>query len=282
MRQTVPPEACRLSLIYRKVMDAIVPKAALAEHLADGFSPNWQGEDRAHGQVGRAVLEVRVPRGVSVTVSGKTSSGSSVTDVDGNVLMLQCEVAEVARIQGNVRLLHSLCARVDNVGGNLESFFHEYYGNGGWMEGKRPGPTPRAMAVEGVVGDVEMDIGCVDLTVREPGGNVRIRKRAGRTLLQATQWCGRSWRIEQTKDDVTVELPDELLRELAVMVATLTGGMDFSRTYELTGNSWISNNSKMAFYCSKPKPDLGVRRPTDADVVVLSEAGDVTVKQLEL
>ena len=67
INQAMPVGGDRISLVSVKAMDMVVPNSVLTEEIKEGFKWNWFSEEMTHGQVGRAVLEIAVPKGVSVS-----------------------------------------------------------------------------------------------------------------------------------------------------------------------------------------------------------------------
>ena len=278
VRDAFPRRAHRVMLIVRKVTDLALPRSALTDDLREGFSVNsdWQGV--VHGPVGRAVLEVAVPQGVSVS-----GGGADVQGISGNLLCMGGNIEEIAGVQGDVYLLHACARSVRNVTGNLLGFYHDRPGTGRWGDGRRLPPEPQPMAVENVGGDIELDLGHVDLAVSGAGGNVTVRNRTGNTTVSASEWVeGKRWRLEGRSGVIMVRLAEDLIRERHISGTTLSGEFDYAVPDELLDACLKACNLKMMLFSTRPW-FADRQEPVDhlhADIWMASESGDIKIDRL--
>ena len=284
MREMVPRPALRVSLIYNQVTDLTIPQSLMNDQLREGFRSNAHVDGRVHGQAGKASLEVRVPATMAVTFGIVTTGRSSVKGIDGNVLVLRCLTDEIEGVKGDVGLLHASARTVRNCDGNLVCLYHERPDGGRWRDGKRHRTEPRPMLIEGVTGDVELDVGNVDVLLREPRGKVTVRNRTGKTELA----CHRlpdsgQCRIESRSGEVVIRVSEEILREKHIAVSALSGELDYRILSELLDSVRTANNPEMMLMSNRPVRDS--RNPDvndlEADVFAVAEYGDIRFELLK-
>ena len=276
MRGAVPRGAHRVSLIFDKITDLVVPRAQVDDRLREGFSSNYWGPDWVHGHTGKARLEVSVPAGVTVSLVGQTVGATRVEGVRANVLSVGGRVAEIEDVEGDLFLLHTHVGSVKNLKGDLLQFCHERDENGRWGDGKRARPGLHKSELIDVRGDIELDVGHVDLSVHDPGGHVSIQNRTGSTTVSANLWTdGKRWRLENRTGDVAIQLPATVFEEQLISGSALAGEVDYSaidREGLLTANS----PAYMIFSTRRSYRDQEVKvNYLHSDVLVTAEGGNI-------
>ena len=140
------------------------------------------------------------------------------------------------------------------------------------------------MLIEGVTGDVELDVGNVDVLLREPRGKVTVRNRTGKTELA----CHRlpdsgQCRIESRSGEVVIRVSEEILREKHIAVSALSGELDYRILSELLDSVRTANNPEMMLMSNRPVRDS--RNPDvndlEADVFAVAEYGDIRFELLK-
>ena len=277
MQNAVPKEAHRVSLVFDKVVDMAIPREKMDDRLREGFSSNSWSRDRAHGHTGKARVEVSVPAGMAVTLAGRTTGATCFSKLRGDVLIMGGRVKEVADVDGNLFLLNARVGRVERLGGNVLQFFHDRDENGRWNDdGKRARPEPRESRLIDVRGNIEIDLGHIDLSIENPEGDVSVRNRTGNTAISAQQWLeGKRWRVENRTGDIVLQLPEAIYRERLLSASTLSGEMDYS-AIDREGLLQANSPDFMLFSTQRGYPDQ--KRELDylnGDVLVQSEGGDI-------
>lgn len=281
IRNAFPKRAHRVMLVNRKVTDMVLPRSALTDEVREGFSINSDWGEGAHGPVGRAVLEVAVPQGVAVT----TGAGGRmvVQGLSGNMLCRHGNIEKIVDVQGDVFLLHSYVQSIANVKGNVLGFYHDRKDTGQWQDGRRPRPEPEPMALKNVRGDIELDVGSLNLKISSAGGNVKVRNRTGNTTISAPAWAeGTHWRLESQGGKITVRLSEDLIRERHISGTTLSGEFNYAVPEELLGACLKACNTKMMLFSTRPW--FADRQEQvdhlNADIWMVSESGDIKVDRL--
>jgi hypothetical protein len=272
----VPAQAHRLSLVYTRVTDLVLPRHRLDDRLREGFAPNAWSEEQVHGQVGRARLEVAVPPGTAVTLMGRTTGATCFQGLSGSLLLVNARADTIEELAGDLFLLHAHVGTVRQVQGNVLQFCHDRDGSGHWDKGKRLRPPPTGTRMLEIQGDIDLDVGHVDLQVQEPVGQVSIRNRTGNTAIAAEKWVeGKRWRLESASGRIAVQLTDELFQDRVLAASTLSGELDYAA---IDREDLMKANcpNYMLFSTYRPYPDLGGKRSfKDADIQVVSEGGDI-------
>lgn len=282
MRDSVPAQACRVSLVYEKVFDMNLPRALYSDELKEGFSGNSTRDDQLHGQVGKARLEVKVPHGMDLTLVDWPTAQTRLEDIRGNLLVLSSEAGEIADIKGDVYLLNTCAGSIRRVDGNLLGFYHDRR-MGLWRDNKHHRPEPRSMCLEEIVGDIELDLGHVNLDVTGPKGHVAIRNRTGDTTVSATAWHdGTRWRLESRSGHIVIRLSEAQLKERFISVSALSGEFEFSDLADLVGDVYTGNNQRLMLFSSRPLFADSVERVDhlDAEIWATAESGDIRIEKL--
>jgi RNA polymerase sigma-70 factor, ECF subfamily len=284
MREIVPRSALRASLVYRHVTDLTIPQSLMSDELREGFSSNAHVDGRVHGQTGKASLEISVPEGMSVTLGGRTMGDSSVRKIGGNVLALRCPIEAIEGVKGDVGLLYASAKRVRNCGGDLVSFYHDRWDGGRWLDGKRLRTEPSPMSIKNVIGHIELDVGNVDVELREPSGSVAVKNRTGKTELTGRRLPGdKQCRIENRAGDIVLKVSEEVLRERHIAASALSGEMDYRILSELLDSVRTANNPQMMLISNQPvrdsrDPDIN---DLEADIFAVAEYGDIRFELLK-
>lgn len=185
-------------------------------------------------------------------------------------------MTEIEDVEGDLFLLHTHVRTVKNLKGNLLQFCHERDESGRWGDGKRARPGLHKSELVDVQGDVELDLGHVELSVRDPGDQVSIQNRTGSTAVSAKQWLdGKKWRLENRTGDITVQLPDRVFEERLITGSTLAGEVDYS-VIDREGLLMANSPNVMLFSTRRNYPDKEVEVDhRNSDVLIRSEGGDI-------
>lgn len=269
----------RVSIVQAQAQALVLPEHAYQPRLHRVFRPNWHRHGALHGPVGYVSLSLALPRGCCLTVVHADSV--VVREAVGRVLLVDCWGSEVAGLEGELFLLNTPASRITGVQGKL---YQRCYSFGGmnWNEEDtwvacRSGAQTCQM--DQVAGEVDVEVGRVDLELREVRGQVAVMNRYGRTRLVQRQPAGESrYRLESVSGPIEVALTPELLPQVRLAAVTLCGTLDHKPLAEVQKDG--TNSMQLAALVTRPGgcPEYPL---IEAEVFVRTECGAVRIERLD-
>lgn len=270
IRQSFPKAAHRVSMVFEKVIDVVLPKSVLNDDVLEGVWVNNSSGERIHGPVGRAVLEVAVPPGVSVMLQGVM--GGAVSGVEGNVLMIGCDMRLVRSVVGNTFLLKTFAKKIEEMIGELTIFEHSYPHD----KGEEKTCTARSMQICNVSGSLDLNMGYAHLEIEGVEKNITINNRLGNTILAMRKWAEEATcRIKSVSGDICVQIAKDILKQRSIAGAILVGTMNNKRIHDVIPAFQQANNRQMRYFSTVTGSNDHWR---DADIFLSSESGHLEVK----
>ena len=263
-------EAHLVSVVFDKVIDIVLPKSAVNDAVLEGLHVNNESNETIHGPVGRVVLEVLVPVGVSVTLKGVHKS--SVKGIEGNLLCLRGNVEIVEDVVGDVFVLKSFVKRMRNIDGNVTVFEQSFPNNSGQAN---PG-NQREMFVDGVVGSLALDVGYIHLDIANVSKNICVQNRLGNTKLQMREWgAGSQCRVQTVSGNLSFCASREVLAKRTIAGAILIGTMDYKRLHDVIPAFQQANSQQLRYFSTATNSKDHWK---DADIFLTCESGHLEVK----
>jgi RNA polymerase sigma factor (sigma-70 family) len=271
---------CRMTVVQEKAQALILPTSAYQPRLSKVFRPNWSRPESLHGPVGYVSLLVRLPPGRCLTIISADSV--SVREVHGTVFVVNSGHTEVAGVTGDVFLLNSPADSVTGIRGRLHQRFYSFGAMNWQPDGTLVARRARehTSVVQDVEGSVDLDVGKVDLELRGIRGSASVVNRYGRTRLwQQDPLDGTRLRLESVSGPVHLFLHGDVLTQARLAVVTLCGAIGQHALADVDKDT--SNSRQVAALATKPdRPGGRWYRPTEAEVLVRTECGEVSIEQI--
>ena len=267
--------ATRITVYREKVEDIILPRSAFTEEVQEVFRPTSLSPEDVHGPVSFASLVLLVPEGKRVTIiKGKQVRAYSLQASIGFIAS-NCE--EVTNIEGDVKLVDSRLETARNIRGKLYQRCHQYLSviwNSNEAHASRN--TIKDCHLEDIHGEVDIDVGSVQIEATRLVGRVRIYNRFGQTQLHQDQLFADSRiELESCTGDIRLSLKEELLDEAYLTAFTLCGQFQYT-AFRDKDISILSNNSEVMLLSNAPSCEDVLA----ADFVLKSEAGAIVIEKV--
>jgi RNA polymerase sigma-70 factor (ECF subfamily) len=230
----------RISVVHEGPHNAVLPMAAMNDAVRRSFRPRRRtgftttlsdGRDEDYGDVlgptGCVDLVIAVPHGVLVTVIHNLEDPPAplgkhddlmwdlprvrAKDLRASLNLISCHALELADIEGDLRLLDTRLDVARDIRGRV---FLSDYDFGGWDLEKYPQgrSEPRRTVVERVTGNLDIDVGRLDLKVDDVRGSVNLRNRWGKTeFLLREHAAGSCYRLDADSGATRALFADEVL-----------------------------------------------------------------------
>lgn len=266
--------ATRITVYREKVEDIILPRSAFTEEVQEVFRPTSLSPEDVHGPVSFASLVLLVPKGKRVTIiKGKQVRAYSL-QASIDFIASNCE--EVTNIEGDVKLVDSRLETVRNIRGKLYQRCHQHL-SVIWdsKEAHASRNTIKDCHLEDIHGEVDIDVGRVQIEATRLVGRVRIYNRFGQTQLHQDQLSADSRiELESCTGDIRLSLKEELLDEAYLTAFTLCGQFQYTAFRDKDINI-LSNNSEVMMLSNAPSCEDILA----ADFMLKSEAGTIIIEK---
>jgi hypothetical protein len=209
--------AVRVSVGREKMEALTIPRGLHSDGLASLLQVNYTGDQWVQGPVGRADVTVYLPQGRRLTVvNGGRLSLSGLT---ADVFLVGGSSCEVEDMRGALHLVNTPLDKATRLRGALWQRFHGFGGVDYAGERARR-QVEYGCEVREVAGNIDIDVGKVDIDGSGLMGNVRIRNRHGRTSVRVPRDLGEGRvRVDSVSGSVSIALDDPY--NLSVAAATV-------------------------------------------------------------
>ena len=245
---------------------------AVSDNVERIFRSMQSDNTRLYGPATYCHLSVAVPAGANISIF--RSDKVNVDGLDGSLMAYSCSSCRVSEITGDVYLFNSMFSDIGSVGGSLYQRMYGYGGDGGCsMDGNmlRRIPYQHEGKIEAVMGDVDIDVGCMDLNALDLEGDIAIYNRYGRTrVAQSGYNKGQRCYVRSVSGDVDLVLDRKRAKDVRLVMHTVCGVAKYGELKKLMPIiSWAHNEYWMTLASTY---DFA-----NPDITVLTESGTVDI-----
>ena len=267
-------QATRISVVCREMVDIVMPRQAYTPRLQEVFKANYIGKERVHGPVGSVSLAIGVPRGKTVTIVGGRSVG--VSGLCASVNLIGVDEVELDDVEGEVHLFDCPLARARDIRGKL---WQRYYRYGGTYFSHQSTTGIRRVdqesRIEDVVGEVDIEVGRVELELVDIAGRVHVDNYYGRTRLSQNRFDeGNRFKLVSRSGEISLFLKRDLIEQVNVTVNTLCGAVKCEALKKLISRSYTTHSICCLSTMNSPQDSSLV----EADFYIQTESGDVVIE----
>ena len=285
-------EALRISVTRDRIRDVVIPAKQVSEEALRLVRANFNNGQVIHGDTGRVSMTVALPRdcGIVLLMTGGNGVSVHAEGLHNDLLLIRPARTTVTRIDGNVIVLDGLVQDVSEVTGR---FIQTWYGLGAGGNGPddsvseyhRMGELP-VQSLRKIAGGTDFD--CLKCLVHgeDLGGPVRVRNVMGQTTIaKAEHREGDRLRLQTDSGEIRVRLAGQLVKQISVTLSSAAGRLVFPALQELqqAGDLSIANDNNLMSVSTIRNGTANVIRQgaLDADIVAQSREGTITVEALE-
>ncbi len=199
----------------------------------------------------------------------------NVDGLDGSLMAYSCSSCRINEITGDVFLFNSMFSEIGSVGGSLYQRMYGYGGNEGCSlddDMLRRNPFQNDGKIKAVKGDVDIDVGCMDLNALGLEGDIAIYNRYGKTrLCQSSRNNGHRCYVRSVSGDVNLVLDRKRAENIRLVMHTICGVAKYGELKKLMPiSSWAHNDYWMSLATTD---DFA-----NPDITVLTESGTVDIE----
>lgn len=266
----------RITVIREHMEDIVLPRKAYTEAVQRVFSPNWTSQDQVHGPIGRVDLVLAIPPSKGITIlRGKHIR---VWGLRSDVNIANGYNVELSDIQGDVCLLNTSVRKAQGIRGRFLQSFYQFAGTD-WSDHQARRVAISDSTLQDIAGEIQIDLGRVNLEVSDLKGKVDIRNRFGTTRfhLKAHE-AGSTYRIESDSGEILVFLKEDLIGEMNLRVNTLCGLVKYDALKSL-GGLHTANDPQLITLSTITSARSTKELMSSADLYVKTRDGDVTIEK---
>ena len=220
-----------------------LPRSALSENVERIFSAVRTDPERVFGYATYCHLSVSVPQ--NVTISVFRAGPVNVDGLNGSLVTYDCRLCQINGVTKDVYLLNSDFTEIRRIGGRV---FQRTYGYGGGGTSLDHGmlrryPYQVEGKMESIKGGVDIDIGCIELDVRDVAGDVSIYNRYGKTrLYQPEHNQNGKCRLRTVSGEIKLVLDKTVAESTSLVSHSLCGVVKYEEVKDLMSLAAWSNN----------------------------------------
>lgn len=280
--------AVRLSVLQKTPQSLTFLNRDYTDEVKAVFQPysandNWSDDQPSttFGPVGHVEMTVRVPAGKILTII----RGRQVRIVDyrASVRVIQGDEVSLSNVEGDVHLQECMLSSAVKVRGSFKQRF-DYRGSRSLNHTNDRYTMWRDMhlscTLEDVQGDIDIDIGGpIDIEASKLAGSVRIKNLYGTTrLYQNTFKTGSRYRLSSHSGEIVLYLKERLIDKVNYTLQTICGKVEFVGP---DGLEWSDYRIYPLLAVSTMRSEKGWSETQQADFVVQTESGDITVEKMK-
>ena len=246
-----------------------LPRSALSENVERIFSAVRTDPKRVFGYATYCHLSISVPE--NATLSVFRGGPVNVVGLNGSLVMYDCHACHINEVTKDVYLLNSDFTEIGRIGGRV---FQRTYGYGGGGTSLDHGmlrryPYQVEGKMESIKGGVDIDIGCIELDVRDVAGDVSIYNRYGTTrLYQPDHNRNGKCRLRTVSGEIKLLLDETVAESASLVTHSLCGVVKYEEVKDIMPLTAWSNN--VCWMSLGTTYDYG-----NTDFTVITESGTV-------
>ena len=273
-----PAEKClgksiRITVHASEARPIKMSRDAVSDNVARVFRSMQSDSTRLYGPATYCHVSVSVPAGKDISIF--RSDKVNVDGLDGSLMAYSCSSCRINEITGDVFLFNSMFSEIGSVGGSLYQRMYGYGGDGGCSldyDMLRRTPFQNDGKIKAVKGDVDIDVGCMDLNALGLEGDIAIYNRYGKTrLCQSSRNNGHRCYVRSVSGDVNLVLDRKRAENIRLVMHTICGVAKYGELKKLMPIiSWAHNDYWMSLATTD---DFA-----NPDITVLTESGTVDIE----
>ena len=241
-------KSLRLTVHASEVRSIELPRSALSKNVERIFSAVRTDPEWVYGYATYCHLSISVPENVTISVF---RAGPVIVDgLNCSLVTYGCHACQINGVAKDVYLLNSEFTEVNHIGGRV---FQRTYGFGGGGASIDYGMLRRyPYQVEGqmvsIKGGVDIDIGCIELDVRDVSGDVSIYNRYGTTrLYQPDHNRNGKCRLRTVSGEIKLVLDKTVAESASLVTHSLCGVVKYEEVKdEMPLTAWSNNECWMS------------------------------------
>lgn len=220
-----------------------MPRSALSENIERIFSAVRTDPERVFGYAMYCNLTISVPE--KVTISVFRGGPVNVDGLNGMLVTYECHACQINGVTKDVYLLNSDFTEIQRIGGRV---FQRTYGYGGGGTSLDHGmlrryPHQVEGKMESIKGGVDIDIGCIELDVRNVAGDVSIYNRYGTTrMYQPNHNQNGKCRLRTVSGKIKLVLDKTVAESASLVTHSLCGVVKYEEVNDIMPLTAWSNN----------------------------------------
>ena len=220
-----------------------MPRSALSENVERIFSAVRTDPERVFGYATYCHLSISVPE--NVTISVFRAGPINVEGLNGSLVTYDCRSCQINGVTKDVYLLNSDFTEIQRIGGRV---FQRTYGYGGGGTSLDHGmlrryPYQVEGKMESIKGGVDIDIGFIELDVRDVSGDVSIYNRYGKTrLYQPDHNQNGKCRLRTVSGEIKLVLDKTVAESASLVTHSLCGVVKYEEVKDVMSLAAWSNN----------------------------------------
>ena len=246
-----------------------LPRSALSENVERVFSAVRTDPERVYGYATYCHLSISVPE--SVTISVFRAGPVNVDGLNCSLVTYNCHPCQINGVEKDVYLFNSEFTEIQRIGGRGVQRTYGYGGGGASMDYGmlRRYPYQVEGKMESIKGGLDIDIGCIELDVRDVAGDVSIYNRYGTTRLYLPDHHRNSkCRLRTVSGEIKLVLDKTVAESASLVTHSLCGVVKYEEVKdEMPLTAWSNNACWMS---------LGTTYDyANTDFTVITESGTV-------
>jgi len=236
-------KSIRVTVHASDVRSIELPRTLLSGNVERIFSAVRTDSERVYGYAMYCNLSISVPK--NVTISVFRAGPVNVDGLKGSLVTYDCHSCQINGVAKDVYLLNSEFSEIRHIGGRV---FQRTYGYGGGGTSLDYGMLRRyPYQVEGnmesIKGGVDIDIGCVELDVRDVAGDVSIYNRYGTTrLYQPNRDQNGKCKLRTVSGEIKLVLDKTVAESASLVTHSLCGVVKYEEVKDVMPLTAWSNN----------------------------------------
>ena len=236
-------KSIRVTVHASDVRSIELPRTLLSGNVERIFSAVRTDSERVYGYAMYCNLSISVPK--NVTISVFRAGPVNVDGLKGSLVTYDCHSCQINGVAKDVYLLNSEFSEIRRIGGRV---FQRTYGYGGGGTSLDYGMLRRyPYQVEGnmesIKGGVDIDIGCVELDVRDVAGDVSIYNRYGTTrLYQPNRDQNGKCKLRTVSGEIKLVLDKTVAESASLVTHSLCGVVKYEEVKDVMPLTAWSNN----------------------------------------
>lgn len=268
--------ATRISIIRQEMEDLTMPRAACTPQIQKVFWANSTTPEWLHGPIGFADVRLSIPPGSTLTLFRGRQVW--VHSLRGTLNLVDSSVEELAQVEGDIHLLNTPFKSAQAIQGKLSQRFHSYAGTD-WSGYQMRRNEVWTCKLEKVQGEVDLDVGKVEIEAAQLSGRISIRNRHGATRLYQRQVLeGDHYCLESCSGEIRLFLQEEILNQISLTTTTLCGTVQYEGLRDLDRFKQANNPQMIAFAVPATTSWKDLRH---ANFQLKTENGDITIEKMK-
>lgn len=270
-----PNRATRVTIGRKEGEDILISEEDYIPEVQKAFAVNCVSEEGLHGARGAVNLVVSVPERIHITLIEPGAIKLSYLRNDLTLVSGMGGHAALDSIEGKVCLCGVHLTEARNIKGQLAQYFHFVGGRNMRTEPDIYQPAESfETKLSNISGEIDLDVGKVDIEASKIDGETRIRNRFGMTrFLQASPEMSGRCQIHSISGNVHFFLNQNALDSISIAARIQFGKVFWRGVKGIQYGTWNTSKELNAQTLPYAKRDR-------ADVHLETEAGEIYIEKI--